>query len=273
MLALTRSSRRWPPMSTASGSWASRPHALSRSTAGRLNTPRPALVEARGRRHTPRRSTASRSRSCARSGASSTAGGPRNRSTAATSRSCSSRARTSCVYRDRERGCWFTQRADQGACRARSAGLSPRAGPQLLSERLRRHPSDPDRALVGECLPLVGLRRRHHHPLAKRLAAARTDRRGALRAARGAACAGSVSLNTMPRAGEAEHDLPRRASPRHPEHLRGASRSSCQAQIASTMSRNALRALTSPSRRPCRAIRAWDGCHLDEAPWASAPAL
>ena len=33
-------------MSTASGSWASRPHALSRSTAGRLNTPRPALVEA-----------------------------------------------------------------------------------------------------------------------------------------------------------------------------------------------------------------------------------
>ena len=33
-------------MSTASGSWASRPHALTRTTAGRLNTPRPALVEA-----------------------------------------------------------------------------------------------------------------------------------------------------------------------------------------------------------------------------------
>ena len=33
-------------MSAVGGSWASRPHALSRSTAGRLNAPRPALVEA-----------------------------------------------------------------------------------------------------------------------------------------------------------------------------------------------------------------------------------
>src|SRR4051794_41806542 len=38
----------WRKMSAASGSWASRPHALSRTTAGRLNTPRPALVEAGG---------------------------------------------------------------------------------------------------------------------------------------------------------------------------------------------------------------------------------
>ena len=33
-------------MSTANGSWASRPHALSHAAAGRLNAPRPALVEA-----------------------------------------------------------------------------------------------------------------------------------------------------------------------------------------------------------------------------------
>ena len=33
-------------VSALGGSWASRPHALTRSTAGRLNAPRPALVEA-----------------------------------------------------------------------------------------------------------------------------------------------------------------------------------------------------------------------------------
>lgn len=96
-------------MSTASGSWASRSHALSRSTAGRLNTPRPALVEA-GVDGTPSKV---------------------NRQQVAFVREewrvvdrwwteepldrryyevVLESGQNVCVYRDRERGCWFTQR-------------------------------------------------------------------------------------------------------------------------------------------------------------------
>ena len=97
-------------MSTARGSWASRPHALTRTTAGRLNTPRPALVEA------------------------GVDGAPRvvNRQQVAFVREewrvvdrwwteepvdrryfevVLESGRNVCVYRDGERQCWFTQRA------------------------------------------------------------------------------------------------------------------------------------------------------------------
>src|SRR5690349_2354690 len=96
-------------MSTPTGSWASRPHALSHSTAGRLNSPRPALVEA------------------------VVGGAPRvvNRQQVAFVREewrvvdrwwteepldrryyevVLESGQNVCVYRDRERGCWFTQR-------------------------------------------------------------------------------------------------------------------------------------------------------------------
>ena len=97
-------------MSTASGSWASRPHALTRTTAGRLNTPRPALVEA-GVDGTPRTV---------------------NRQAVAVVREewrvvdrwwteepvvrryfelVLDSGQNSVVFRDEERGCWFTQRA------------------------------------------------------------------------------------------------------------------------------------------------------------------
>ena len=96
-------------MSAAGGSWASRPHALSRATAGRLNAPRPALVE------------------------NSVDGTPCvvNREQVAFVREewrvvdrwwteepvdrryyevVLESGQNLCVYRDRDRGCWFTQR-------------------------------------------------------------------------------------------------------------------------------------------------------------------
>jgi hypothetical protein len=96
-------------MSSVSGSWASRPHALARSAAGRLNAPRPALVEA------------------------GVDGSPRvvNRQQVAFVREewrvvdrwwteepidrryyevVLESGQNVCVYRDRERGCWLTQR-------------------------------------------------------------------------------------------------------------------------------------------------------------------
>ena len=92
------------------GSWASRPHTFARSAAGRLNAPRPALVE------------------------SGIDGSPRvvNRERVAFVREewrvvdrwwteepldrryyevVLESGQNVCVYRDRERGCWFTQRA------------------------------------------------------------------------------------------------------------------------------------------------------------------
>ena len=78
-------------MSAVGGSWASRPHALSRATAGRLNAPRPALVE------------------------NSVDGTPCvvNREQVAFVREewrVVESGQNMCVYRDRDRGCWFTQR-------------------------------------------------------------------------------------------------------------------------------------------------------------------
>ena len=96
-------------MNAVGGSWASRPHALARSAAGRLNTPRPALVE------------------------NSVDGTPCvvNREQVAFVREewrvvdrwwteepidrryyevVLESGQNVCVYRDRERGCWFTQR-------------------------------------------------------------------------------------------------------------------------------------------------------------------
>ena len=96
-------------MSAVGGYWASRPHALSRSSAGRLNVPRPALVE------------------------NSIDGTPCvvNRQQVAFVREewrvvdrwwteepidrryyevVLESGQNVCVYRDRERGCWFTQR-------------------------------------------------------------------------------------------------------------------------------------------------------------------
>ncbi len=96
-------------MNTVGGSWASRPHALSHSSTGRLNAPRPALVEA-GVDGAPCRV---------------------NRQQVALVREewrvvdrwwteepvdrryyevVLESGQNTCVYRDHERGCWFTQR-------------------------------------------------------------------------------------------------------------------------------------------------------------------
>ena len=101
----------WHPAEAGQrGSWASRPHALVGSAAGRLNAPRRALVEA------------------------GVDGSPRvvNREQVAFVREewrvvdrwwtedpvdrryyevVLESGQNVCVYRDRERGCWFTQRA------------------------------------------------------------------------------------------------------------------------------------------------------------------
>jgi hypothetical protein len=96
-------------MTSVGGSWASRPHALTRSAAGRLNAPRAALVE------------------------SGVDGSPCvvNRQQVAFVREewrvvdrwwteepldrryyevVLESGQNVCVYRDQERGCWFTQR-------------------------------------------------------------------------------------------------------------------------------------------------------------------
>jgi hypothetical protein len=96
-------------MSTANGSWASRPHALTRSTAGRLNTPRPALVEA-GVDGTPcvvNRQQVAFVREEWRVVDRWWTEEPLDRRYYEV---VLESGQNVCVYRDRERGCWFTQR-------------------------------------------------------------------------------------------------------------------------------------------------------------------
>ena len=92
------------------GSWASRPHALTRATAGRLNAPRPALVEA-GVDGTPcivNRQQVAFVREEWRVVDRWWTEDPVDRRYYEI---VLESGQNVCVYRDRERGCWFTQRA------------------------------------------------------------------------------------------------------------------------------------------------------------------
>ena len=97
------------PVSAVGGSWASRPHALSRATAGRLNTPRPALVE-NGVDGTPsivNRQQVAFVREEWRVVDRWWTEEPIDRCYYEVVLESGENV---CVYRDRERGCWFTQR-------------------------------------------------------------------------------------------------------------------------------------------------------------------
>ena len=90
--------------------------------------------------------------------------------------------------------------------------------------------------LVGERLPFAGLRRRHHHPLPEHLAPA--GRVEEVRSGHGKGTPvhrRSVSLNTIPVRERPNTIFPGRFTHGIPNTF-PARASSCQAQIASTMS-------------------------------------
>ena len=181
-------------MSTASGSWASRPHALTRSTAGRLNTPRPALVEA-GVDGTPcvvNRQQVAFVREEWRVVDRWWTEEPLDRRYYEV---VLESGQNVCVYRDRERGCWFTQRGmrrsgddlasgearRQSALRAR-AGFSRSSG-SVLTRAPPAAPSDPGRAPRRRAPPIHRPAPAAPPPTGETPRRARTGRRGALRAA------------------------------------------------------------------------------------------
>jgi hypothetical protein len=96
-------------VSATGGSWASRPHALTRTSAGRLNIPRRALVEA-GVDGTPavvNRQLVAFVREEWRVVDRWWTEEPIDRRYYEV---VLESGQNLCVYRDRERGCWFTQR-------------------------------------------------------------------------------------------------------------------------------------------------------------------
>ena len=97
-------------MSAVGGSWASRHHALSRGAAGRLNAPRPALVEAgvNGSPHVVNRQRVALVREEWRVVDRWWTDDPVDRRYYEV---VLETGQNLCVYRDRERACWFTQRA------------------------------------------------------------------------------------------------------------------------------------------------------------------
>jgi hypothetical protein len=96
-------------MSTANGSWASRPHALTHAAAGRLNAPRPALVEAGvdGAPCVVNRQQVAFVREEWRVVDRWWTEEPLDRRYYEV---VLESGQNMCVYRDREKGCWFTQR-------------------------------------------------------------------------------------------------------------------------------------------------------------------
>ena len=174
-------------VSAASGSWASRPHALARSAAGRLNAPRPALVEAGvdgAPRVVNRQQVALRARGMA---------GRRPLVDGGAARPPLLRGRAR-VGAERVRlprpGAWLlVHAAGMRQLAARLSGFSrsrwalpfgcdsqPSGDAVILPERL-----------VGERLPLPRLRGRDRRPTAGTARRGRRGRRGALRAVRGRA--------------------------------------------------------------------------------------
>ena len=134
-------------MSAVGGSWASRPHALSRSAAGRLNAPRPALVEA-GVDGTPcvvNRQQVAFVREEWRVVDRWWTEEPIDRRYYEV---VLESGQNVCVYRDRERGCWFTQRGVRSCDEKRIAATS-RPLP-MLAAALRADPEAGRPSVVGQ---------------------------------------------------------------------------------------------------------------------------
>ena len=138
-------------MSAAGGSWASRPHALSRSAAAPQRTRRARGDSVDGTPCVVNREQVAFVREEWRVVDRWWTEEPVDRRYYEV---VLESGQNMCVYRDRDRGCWFTQRGlDAASCLQRF-----RRDPVILAERL-----------VGERLPFAGLAGWHDDPLPERL--------------------------------------------------------------------------------------------------------